>query len=56
MGAFTTQTENDRHAKRIIDDAAMWQERLEQLAELRRHASIPDRDALAGASPNTSAS
>lgn len=43
MAAFATSTENDRHAKRINDDAAMWQERLEQLADLRRHAPIPDR-------------
>jgi hypothetical protein len=56
MAKLTTSKESDRHAKRVIDDAAIWQEKLERLVELRRHASVPDPDALADAVRNTPAS
>jgi hypothetical protein len=56
MAMPTTSKESDRHAKRVVDDAAIWQEKLEQLVELRRHASTPDVDVLAGALRITPAS
>jgi hypothetical protein len=40
-----TPKDNDRHLKRIIAEVTLWQEMLEQLIELRRHASVPDPDA-----------
>jgi hypothetical protein len=40
-----TPKEDDRHLRRIVADAILWQEMLEQLVELRRHASVPDPDA-----------
>jgi hypothetical protein len=37
--------EDDRHLKRIVADVTLWQEMLERLVELKRHASVPDPDA-----------
>lgn len=45
MGASATQKKGDLHSRRIITDAAVWQEKLEQLAELWRDASMPDQGA-----------
>jgi hypothetical protein len=42
---LVTPTEDDRHLRRIVADAILWLEMLEQLVELRRHVSVPDPDA-----------
>jgi hypothetical protein len=36
---------DDRHLKRIVAEVTLWQEMLERLVELKRHASVPDPDA-----------
>jgi hypothetical protein len=45
MSASAAQKKNDQHSRRIITDAAVWQEKLERVAKLWRDASMPDQDA-----------
>ena len=40
-----TSKEDDRHLKRLVAEATLWEEMFEQLVELQRHASVPDPDA-----------
>ena len=37
-----TPKEDDRHLKRLVAEVTLWQEMLERLVELKRHASAPD--------------
>jgi hypothetical protein len=48
-----TSTLLDRHSKRVLVDIAEWRDRLEQLAEMRRVAtvSIPSDSAVVDLKP-----